>query len=109
MALHTSGAPRKKQKPWHVSAPPAHAVPEGALPSVPRLLDVVEFAAARVAEIRALTDTLQSAGAGGHKRAFQLLPRHMRRRTMSHNPRRIPRRLRAAALREVRVSYGRMM
>ncbi len=56
---------------------------------------------ARVAEIRALTDTLQNAGLGGNKRTFQLLPRHLRRRTMSHNPRRIPRRLRAAAMREI--------
>jgi ribonuclease P/MRP protein subunit POP1 len=33
-------------------------------------------------------------------RAFQRLPRHMRRRTASHNPKRVPRRLRARATRE---------
>lgn len=39
---------------------------------------------------------------GGSKRVFQQLPRHMRRRAMSHNVKRLPRRLREAARKEVR-------
>jgi hypothetical protein len=38
---------------------------------------------------------------GGSKRTFQQLPRHMRRRAMSHNVKRLPRRLRSQAEREV--------
>ena len=41
------------------------------------------------------------AGKGGGKRVFQTLPRHMRRRAMSHNPKRLPRRLQEAATKEV--------
>ncbi len=37
----------------------------------------------------------------GNKRVFQTLPRHLRRRAMSHNPYRIPVRLRAKARREM--------
>jgi ribonuclease P/MRP protein subunit POP1 len=54
---------------------------------------------ARISEIRALTEALGSLG--GTRRAFQTLPRHLRRRTMSHNLRRIPLRLRQIAQREV--------
>jgi len=44
---------------------------------------------------------------GGAKRTFQLLPRHMRRRAMSHNVKRLPRRLRKMAQIEVGIfSYG---
>ncbi len=53
---------------------------------------------ARVAEIRSLTDTLT--GIGGLRRTFQTLPRHLRRRTMSHSLKRYPLRLRQAAQRE---------
>ena len=42
-------------------------------------------------------------GGGAGKRVFQQLPRHMRRRAMSHNIRRLPRRLREKAKKEVRT------
>ena len=42
-------------------------------------------------------------GGGAGKRVFQQLPRHMRRRAMSHNVRRLPRRLREKAKKEVSV------
>ena len=42
---------------------------------------------------------------GGSKRAFQMVPRHMRRRAMSHNVKRLPRRLRKAARKEVLPCY----
>ena len=38
---------------------------------------------------------------GSTRRVFQTLPRHLRRRAMSHNIHRLPRRMRAAAQHEV--------
>lgn len=43
---------------------------------------------------------------GGARRTFQLIPRHLRRRAMSHNVHRIPRRLRDAAQKEVHLQYN---
>lgn len=42
------------------------------------------------------------------KRAFQTLPRHLRRRAASHNARRVPGRLRAKAASEARPSLLRL-
>lgn len=60
------------------------------------MLDYVE---ARATELNSMQRALDSKG--GSKRTFQTLPRHMRRRAMSHNPKRLPRRLREAAAKEV--------
>lgn len=68
--------------------------------ALPRALDVAEFAAARVNEMKSLTFALSEASQG-NRRAFQTLPKHLRRRTMSHDPKRIPRRLRGVAEREI--------
>ena len=68
--------------------------------ATPRSLSVTDFAAARVSEIQNLTSVLSEASQG-NRRAFQTLPKHMRRRTMSHNPRRMPVRLREIARREL--------
>lgn len=51
---------------------------------------------ARKTELAALEKVTTSQG--GRKRAFQLLPRHLRRRAMSHNPYLVPRRLRDLAI-----------
>lgn len=37
----------------------------------------------------------------GNSRTFQSLPRHLRRRAASHNPKRVPKRLRSRAAAEV--------
>ena len=60
------------------------------------MLDYVE---ARATELKTMQKALKHKGGG--KRVFQTLPRHMRRRAMSHNPKRLPRRLREAAAKEV--------
>ncbi|GAB6033483.1 Ribonucleases P/MRP protein subunit pop1 [Chamberlinius hualienensis] len=60
-----------------------------------------EFARHRGQELALLTQIVENGGDGsnGHsrggsnKRVFQQLPRHMRRRAMSHNAKRVPRRL----------------
>lgn len=64
-------------------------------------INVYNFAQARADELRAMLKTTGSRSEG--KRVFQSLPRHMRRRAMSHNVKRLPRRLREAAAREVRL------
>lgn len=60
---------------------------------------MLDFAEARATELSCMVKALRSKG--GSKRTFQLLPRHMRRRAMSHNVKRLPRRLRSQAEREV--------
>lgn len=71
-----------------------YAVEEG-----PSGVHVLHFAEARATELRCMVKALRSKG--GAKRTFQLLPRHMRRRAMSHNVKRLPRRLRSKAKGEV--------
>ena len=66
----------------------------------PSGVNVLDYFGARVTEVNSLQKAL--ANKEGGKRVFQKLPRHMRRRAMSHNPKRLPRRLREAAAKEVR-------
>ena len=70
------------------------AVEEG-----PSGVHILHFAEARATELSCMVNALRSKG--GSKRTFQLLPRHMRRRAMSHNVKRLPRRLRSRAKSEV--------
>lgn len=60
---------------------------------------MLDFAEARAAELGNMVKAVRSKMGG--KRTFQQLPRHMRRRAMSHNVKRLPRRLREAARKEV--------
>jgi ribonuclease P/MRP protein subunit POP1 len=64
-------------------------------------LDVAKFIKAREFEITALDHALTSAKAALSTQAFQELPISMRRRTASHNVKRLPKRLRKRALGEV--------
>lgn len=57
-------------------------------------IDVVDFAVARAAELKALRTVASSVN--GNRRVYQQLSWHARRRTMSHSSRRMPVRLRAA-------------
>jgi ribonuclease P/MRP protein subunit POP1 len=87
-------------------------------------LDVNAFVQAREFEIRALEEGMASAKyvsrgllgvrilicrlvidrKSSTRRAFQLVPRDMRRRTASHNVKVVPKRLRVRAEKEVRIS-----
>ncbi|KAK7729844.1 Ribonucleases P/MRP protein subunit pop1 [Cytospora paraplurivora] len=60
-------------------------------------LDLQAFLNARQFEIRALEDGMRKSKALNNRRAFQLVPRGMRRRTASHNVKKLPKRLRARA------------
>ncbi|KAL7816635.1 ribonucleases P/MRP protein subunit POP1 domain-containing protein [Trichoderma gracile] len=64
-------------------------------------LDLVAFVAAHEFEIRALEQSMATTKAVKSSRAFQQVPRGLRRRTASHNPKRVPRRLRARARKEM--------
>lgn len=64
-------------------------------------LNVASFMKAREFEIGALERSMQRTRDALSKRAFQQVPRHMRRRTASHNAKKVPKRLRGRAEREV--------
>ncbi|KAJ2487395.1 Ribonucleases P/MRP protein subunit pop1 [Coemansia sp. RSA 2050] len=80
------------------------AVPGHATLAKARALDVTGFVEARSFEINALQRSLESAKTLGNARAFQTLPRHLRRRAASHNVKRMPVRLREKAISEMKKS-----
>ncbi|TVY58598.1 Ribonucleases P/MRP protein subunit pop1 [Lachnellula cervina] len=65
-------------------------------------LDLQAFLKAREFEIKALEDGMQRSKASSTQRAFQQVPRDMRRRTASHNVKKVPKRLQHRAAREMR-------
>ncbi|TKA55071.1 hypothetical protein B0A49_11978 [Cryomyces minteri] len=65
-------------------------------------LDVDKFVKSRDYEIRALEEGIGRAKKGLTQRAFQQVPRELRRRTASHNVKRVPTRLRGRASKEMR-------
>ncbi|EXJ78740.1 hypothetical protein A1O1_09142 [Capronia coronata CBS 617.96] len=65
-------------------------------------LNVASFIKAREFEIGSLERSMQKARKSLTTRAFQQVPRHMRRRTASHNAKKVPRRLRKRAEREMK-------
>ena len=64
-------------------------------------LDLQSFLKSRQFEIKALEDTMRNAKLALSSRAFQQVPRDMRRRTASHNVKRVPKRLQRRAKREM--------
>jgi ribonuclease P/MRP protein subunit POP1 len=59
----------------------------------------VQYAQSRASEIEALAADIKTKT--GNKLVFQFLPRNLRRRAMSHNIKRLPRRLQGLAKPEV--------
>ena len=68
-------------------------------------IDVQKYVKSREFEIRALEDSLVRSRKSASGRAFQAVPRTLRRRTASHNVRRVPKRLRSRATKEVRCLF----
>lgn len=66
-------------------------------------LDVSVFVKAREFEIKAMGKSMGSSKTALSTRAFQQVPKGLRRRTASHNVKRVPKRLRGRAAREVRL------
>lgn len=89
-----SGLQRKKQKLRAArniaSQSASSSIKSGNVP-------IQEYLSARSYEIKALVNSMQKSREAGVQRAFQSLPRYLRRRAASHNVKRVPRRLRAKA------------
>ncbi|KAM0789941.1 hypothetical protein ACM66B_006781 [Microbotryomycetes sp. NB124-2] len=68
---------------------------------LPPIIEVDKFVEARNFEIAAMVKAMKSSKEALTQRAFQSLPRHLRRRAASHNVRRLPSRLRVRARQEV--------
>ncbi|XP_056378334.1 ribonucleases P/MRP protein subunit POP1 [Hyla sarda] len=66
---------------------------------VPKYVTAAMFAKARAAEINAMLKAVSQKSS--NSLVFQSLPRHMRRRAMGHNIKRLPRRLREIAKKEM--------
>lgn len=64
-------------------------------------LDVAAFVKAREFEIKAMESSMGASKKASAARAFQQLPAALRRRTASHNVKRVPKRLRARAHKQV--------
>ncbi|KAI5809998.1 ribonucleases P/MRP protein subunit POP1-domain-containing protein [Peziza echinospora] len=64
-------------------------------------LDINAFIRSREFEIRALEEAMGNSKRANNKRAFQSVPRSMRRRTASHNVKKVPKRLRGRHAREM--------
>ncbi|GAB0137061.1 hypothetical protein EsDP_00005344 [Epichloe bromicola] len=79
----------------HIPAQPAEAALKDGQ------LDLQAFLKAHEFEINAMQQSMATSKAVSSSRAFQQVPRGLRRRTASHNPRRVPRRLRSKAKREM--------
>lgn len=90
-----TGKTRRKEK--RLQSEPSSI--EGSKNGGPRGVNVLDFVEARAMELSSMLKAIRSKS--GSKRVFQHLPRHMRRRAMSHNLKRLPRRLRAIARKEV--------
>lgn len=90
---------RKRQKGKDARAIPVQTA-DAAL-STAGELNIGSFIKAREFEIVALEQSMKKSRKSLTQRAFQAVPRHMRRRTGSHNVKKIPRRLRGRAAKEV--------
>ena len=98
---HVTG--RKKRRERRLKAQPKNVTGNDAPDTTgirPRGICVTDFVQARALELHNMTTTV-SQHAGSVRRTFQTLPRHMRRRSMSHNIKRLPHRLREQAKNEV--------
>jgi ribonuclease P/MRP protein subunit POP1 len=65
-------------------------------------VNVKNFLKSHENEIRSLESAMKAAKKGLSRRAFQDVPRELRRRTASHNPQRVPKRLRQRAKQEAK-------
>lgn len=73
-----------------------HQKDAGYSKEMPKYITAGFFARARAAEVKTMVKAVRKKSASCH--LFSALPKHMRRRAMSHNPKRLPRRLQEMAL-----------
>ena len=72
-------------------------------------LDVTTFVKAREYEIKAMECSMGSSKKVLATRAFQQVPKDLRRRTASHNVKKLPQRLRVRAAKEVSLAHELMV
>ena len=94
-------ASRKRKRPDIPGFTPSAGPTPEVISQAPRGINAAEFAEARALEISNMVEAIKDADKISGKRLFQTLPRHMRRRAMSHNVKRMPARLRYRASLEV--------
>lgn len=91
---------RKRRRERRLKTQPKNVTGSGAPDTTgPRGICVSDFIQARAMEVYNMTAAIAQHGSA--RRTFQTLPRHMRRRSMSHNIKRLPHRLREQAKNEV--------
>ena len=96
---------RKRGRPDIPGFSPSMSSTPSVVSKSPRGINVGEFSESRAFEIYNMVEAIKAADRSSGKRLFQRLPRHMRRRAMSHNVKRMPARLRYRAELEVRSKY----
>ncbi|KAH7927632.1 POP1-domain-containing protein [Leucogyrophana mollusca] len=84
-----------------VPGPSKTTVRFDSMQGLPTAIDVEKFTEARAYEIDAMQNAILNAGESSTHRAWQTLPRHLRRRAASHDVRRVPVRLREKARAEM--------
>lgn len=95
---HVTG--RKKRRERKLKSQPKSVTAADSRDAVgPRGICVADFVQARAMELHNMASAISQHG--NVRRTFQTLPRHMRRRSMSHNIKRLPHRLREQAKSEV--------
>ncbi|EKM79429.1 hypothetical protein AGABI1DRAFT_74463 [Agaricus bisporus var. burnettii JB137-S8] len=101
-----SGRDKKKLKMNAARTIPVQSVPMArgsgsgiikGMSGLPSAIDVEKFAEARAYEIDAMEKAMKNASGASTQRAWQALPRHLRRRAASHDVRRVPAKLRGKA------------
>lgn len=95
------GISRKRKRPDIPGFSSSTASTPAVTSQAPRGINASEFAEARALEISNMVEAIKEGDRTSGKRLFQTLPKHMRRRAMSHNVKRIPARLRYRASLEV--------
>ncbi|KAF8547670.1 POP1-domain-containing protein [Imleria badia] len=92
------------------SAGPSKTVVQfDSMQGLPASIDVERFTEARAYEIDAMQKAIKTASGSSTHRAWQTLPRHLRRRAASHDVRRVPLRLRDKARAEMDANKRRLL
>uniref|UniRef100_A0A8D0BDH9 POP1 homolog, ribonuclease P/MRP subunit n=1 Tax=Salvator merianae TaxID=96440 RepID=A0A8D0BDH9_SALMN len=91
----SDGTPQRKKQELHYETSQLNFSRQKASNEMPKYVTVSPFVQARAAEMKAMLKAVTQKSS--NTLVFQSLPRHMRRRAMSHNIKRLPRRLRELA------------
>ncbi|KAG0698380.1 ribonucleases P/MRP protein subunit POP1-domain-containing protein [Suillus ampliporus] len=100
-AVSTSGNGSAQSSGNALAGPSSTTVRFDSMHGLPASIDVERFTEARAYEIDAMQKAIKTAGESATHRAWQTLPRHLRRRAASHDVRRVPLRLREKARAEM--------